>query len=72
VSSVLSKIGITPERVTEWLGRPCGCEERRERLNRLGEWAAEGLSVQQAREKLSTLLGYKPKGTCCDDSDTMR
>ena len=40
VEKALTAIGITEERVTRWLGRPCGCRQRKEKLNRLGRWAA--------------------------------
>jgi hypothetical protein len=36
VAAVLSAVGITPERVSKALGRPCGCKKRQARLNELG------------------------------------
>ena len=36
VKSGLSAIGITEERVSRAIGRPCGCSERAEKLNELG------------------------------------
>ena len=39
VEQALSSVGITSERVESWLGRPCGCKRRREKLNQLGAWA---------------------------------
>ena len=36
VAAVLSAVGITPERVSEALGRPCGCKKRQAKLNELG------------------------------------
>jgi hypothetical protein len=36
VSQALSLVGITEQRVSKLLGRPCGCSKRREALNRLG------------------------------------
>lgn len=36
VKSGLSAVGITEERVSKLLGRPCGCGARAEALNRLG------------------------------------
>ena len=39
VKSALSAVGITEERVSNWLGAPCNCSERVEKLNQLGEWA---------------------------------
>lgn len=40
VASALAVVGVTPDSVSDWLNRPCGCEERKQRLNRLGVWAA--------------------------------
>lgn len=37
VAAGLSAVGITEERVSKILGRPCGCGARAEALNRLGE-----------------------------------
>lgn len=39
VSQALAKVGVTPEKVSSWLGRPCGCKERKEKLNDLHRWA---------------------------------
>lgn len=36
VSAGLAAVGITPERVSKALGRPCGCKERAAKLNELG------------------------------------
>lgn len=36
VKAGLSAIGITEERVSKVLGRPCGCSKRAEALNELG------------------------------------
>lgn len=36
VKAGLSAIGITEERVSAVIGRPCGCSERAEKLNELG------------------------------------
>lgn len=36
VKAGLSSVGITEERVSKALGRPCGCSQRAEALNRLG------------------------------------
>ncbi len=40
----LSLVGVTRERVERWLGRPCGCKERREKLNLLGSLARRAIS----------------------------
>lgn len=39
ISSALSIVGVTEERVSHWIGGPCGCEERKEKLDQLGLWA---------------------------------
>jgi hypothetical protein len=39
VEAALISVGITKERVTRFLGKPCGCEERKEKLNILDRWA---------------------------------
>ena len=39
IESALNLLGISKDRVEKWLGRPCGCKERQEKLNRLGRWA---------------------------------
>lgn len=44
VESALTRMGITGERVERWLGRPCHCKARRDKLNRLSAWAARVLS----------------------------
>ncbi len=33
----LARFGVTPERVSKLIGKDCGCKERKERLNKLGE-----------------------------------
>lgn len=39
VESALARVGITSDRVSNWIGRPCGCEERKQKLNQLSAWA---------------------------------
>lgn len=39
IHAALASVGITPERVTDWLGFDCGCQRWRVRLNRLSTWA---------------------------------
>lgn len=36
ITTALSAIGITEERVSKAIGRPCGCSKRAEALNQLG------------------------------------
>ena len=44
IESALSSIGVTESRVESWLGRPCNCKERREKLNKLSKWASQVLT----------------------------
>lgn len=39
VKSALAIVGITEQRVSAWLGRPCNCASRQRRLNELHVWA---------------------------------
>jgi hypothetical protein len=42
VKAGLSAIGITEERVSKAIGRPCGCSKRAEQLNELGRRVGSG------------------------------
>lgn len=42
VKGALSAIGITEERVSKAIGRPCGCGKRAEKLN---EWGKKNLGI---------------------------
>ena len=63
IETMLTKVGITDDRVTKWLGRPCGCKERKEKLNRLGRWAvmvARGkIPMTEAASYLNEMLQEK-------------
>ncbi len=48
VAAALKLVGITPDVVASWVGGPCGCEERRQKLNAVGAWAARVLSGKTA------------------------
>jgi len=39
VANTLKTFGITPDRVSKWIGKPCGCKKRQEKLNKLSRWA---------------------------------
>jgi len=58
VERALSAVGVTHERVERWLGRPCHCKERQEKLNQLGFWAMRTVkgAVARAREYLEDIL----------------
>ena len=47
VEAALKLVGVTPEKVSAWLGRPCGCAERKNRLNKLGRWAGRVLGREK-------------------------
>lgn len=55
VETALSSVGITKERVSKWLGKPCSCPERQAKLNAIGNWAAgfaKGLLGKSDVEKI--------------------
>jgi hypothetical protein len=65
VEMALAKAGITSERVSAWLGRPCHCGERKDRLNALSFWAAAVVEnqIQEAKEILDRIISdCSPKG----------
>lgn len=39
IENALDCVGINSDKVSKWLGRPCGCPERKERINQLHSWA---------------------------------
>jgi hypothetical protein len=39
VKKALSSVGITEDRVSSWLGAPCNCSERADKLNQVSAWA---------------------------------
>lgn len=51
VERALAAVGITQTRVQKWLG-VCGCEERKQKLNRLGRWARSKLRSKYHVEAL--------------------
>lgn len=58
VEQALSLVGITEERVSKWLGRPCGCNKRKRKLNQLGAWASRVLlgKTDRAEEYLDEIV----------------
>ena len=58
IERVLSSFGVTPEEVERYLGRPCGCEERKRRLDEFGAWARRVVSgrLDGMRERLYAML----------------
>lgn len=59
IESALGTVGITKDRVESWLGEPCGCGERKQKLNQVSAWARRILKgkVEHAREFLDGILG---------------
>jgi hypothetical protein len=61
VEQALKTVGITEERVSRWLGRPCGCRGRKEKLNKLGNWMARvlggGATPEEGRKELAEMTG---------------
>lgn len=59
IKSALSSVGITEKRVSEWLGEPCGCSERAEKLNLLDQWARQKarMTAEQAKTILAKFMG---------------
>ena len=57
--AALAAVGVTEERVSYWLGGDCGCDERRKKLNDLGNWAARMFSnsLEASKQALQSLLG---------------
>ncbi len=58
VKNALSLVGVTEQRVTKWLGKPCNCPSRVERLNALEAWARRVIKghSDKAKEYLADLL----------------
>lgn len=58
IEQALQLVGITEERVSAWLNRPCGCKERKLRLNQLGSWAVRIIhgNLNKAEEYLNNII----------------
>lgn len=64
IESALTKVGITKERVERWLGRPCNCTQRKQKLNALSVWASRVFSgrTEEAEKYLDVIMeGETPK-----------
>jgi hypothetical protein len=59
VKQALERVGISEERVSAFLGRPCRCKERQRKLNALHAWASRVLSgrTEGARRHLDGVMG---------------
>lgn len=60
IERALATIGITSERAESWIGVPCGCKERKEKINALEVWARRvlGGKVSQAADYLNRILNH--------------
>lgn len=61
IESALSRVGVTKDKVRNWLGLPCNCAERQEKLNQLSRWARMVLAgtLRGAGTYLERFLGEK-------------
>lgn len=59
IETALQLVGITKERVSTWLGSPCSCSERQNKLNQLSNAAEEALKsgVDKAKSLFKKMLG---------------
>ena len=58
IESALSTVGLSPQKVEQWIGQPCGCEERKQKLNALGYWANRILKgkIDKAKQYLEEII----------------
>ena len=61
VAEALASIGITDERFSNLIGRPCKCKERKVWLNQLDLWARRTLrgNTKDAKKYLDQILKDK-------------
>ena len=51
IESALQSVGVTSELVGQWVGKPCNCIERKQRLNALSNWAIRIMQGKNGRAK---------------------
>ena len=58
IELALKSAGVTKEKVADWLGFDCRCEEHRDKLNQLDRWARRviGGKMAGAKELLGKLM----------------
>lgn len=63
IHEALDKVGVTKEKVEDWLGHPCHCQERQDRLNRLGNWIRRVLSgkTDKAKDYLEEIINEESR-----------
>ena len=52
IEKALTTVGVTSERVEAWVGGPCNCADRREKLNQLWRWAARVLDGKTEKAEM--------------------
>lgn len=59
VEALLKRIGVDKEMVENWLGRPCGCDERKQKLNEFSRWVKRGVkgSLEKTKRYLLNIIG---------------
>jgi len=60
IHTALETVGVTTDRVSKWLGKPCNCPERREKLNQLHRWAERIIAgrIDKAITYLEQIIGH--------------
>jgi hypothetical protein len=58
IAEALARLGINDDIISVWVGAPCGCRERQEKLNALDLWARRILAgkIDRAKEFLTHIL----------------
>ena len=58
IERALTVVGMTSDRVSLWLGRSCGCAERKDKMNQIGRWVSRILSgkTEKAEQYLEEIL----------------
>lgn len=71
LESALTKVGITSERVEQFLGQPCGCEERKRKINQLDAWARRVVSgkLADAQDYLEKIISPRSTENSSRDDD---
>ena len=63
VERVLKMVGITEKRVSKWIGRPCGCAERKAKMNNASRLARQVVRrrVKKAKKRLKALINGRSR-----------
>lgn len=59
IENALNLVGVDKALVERWVGGPCGCKERKEKLNALGYWSRRIVrgKLDKAQSYLSKIMG---------------